>query len=99
MADRSEEFADLMTKLETMSRRMTLLCGTVEVRSCLTSVLTLLQLIELGGAGAVPDTMLEPIRTAICAAHEAVDLCGVLIGGVGRLPTDAEQIDSVEGKE
>jgi hypothetical protein len=97
MPDRSEEFADLIVKLEAMSPRMTLLCGIVELRSRLSSVLVPLQIIDLGGEGTVPDPMIDPIRRAIMAALEASDLCGVLIGGVGRLPTDAEQIDSFEG--
>jgi hypothetical protein len=99
MPDRSGEFADLITELATMSPRMMLLCGIVELRSRLSSVLVPLQIIDLGGAGSVPDEMVETIRRAIMAVLEASDLCGVLIGGVDRLPTDDPQIDSVEGKE
>jgi hypothetical protein len=99
MPDRSEEFADLIAKLEAMSPGMTLLCGIVEVRSCLTTILGNLQLIEMGAFGPLPEPMVEPVGRAISSAREAVELYGVLIGGVGRLPTDAPPSEPAEGKE
>jgi hypothetical protein len=87
-AERSQEFLDLLTRLDALPADTMALATASRLNGRLSIILGGLQMMAIGAYGPLPEPAMEAVTTMLRSVREARDLYHVLIDGIHRLAPD-----------